>query len=91
MQQIGHIGGVGKRKDVFERTPDLYNTQGQKMDPEELSKGVGNALFERRDDWSSCAYFYLDHPENNLRSLPSASERTKGLFNAKDSQKRLDV
>ncbi len=36
-------------------------------------------LFERADDWSSCAYFYLDSPENNLPALAPVAERTAGL------------
>jgi len=36
-------------------------------------------LFERQDDWSSVAYFYLDRPENGLRPIPPAGERIRGL------------
>jgi hypothetical protein len=36
-------------------------------------------LFERHDDWSSCAYFYLDSPENGLPRLMSVSHRTADL------------
>jgi len=36
-------------------------------------------LFERRDDWSSCAYFYLDKPENALPLLDPAEKRIEGL------------
>jgi hypothetical protein len=36
-------------------------------------------LFERADDYSSCAYFYLDRAENGLPSLATAAERIKGL------------
>ncbi len=37
-------------------------------------------LFEREDDWSSCAYFYLDRPENALPELAPAPERTADLM-----------
>ena len=37
------------------------------------------AHFERRDDWSSCAYFYLDRPVNHLPLLGRVSERVAGL------------
>jgi hypothetical protein len=37
-------------------------------------------LFEREDDWSSCAYFYLDKPDSKLPSLQTVEERVKGLF-----------
>ena len=32
-------------------------------------------LFERQDDWSSCAYFYLDKPVSNLPSITSVEKR----------------
>ena len=35
----------------------------------------GYGLFERTDDWSSCAYFYLNQPESPLPPLPDASTR----------------
>jgi hypothetical protein len=37
------------------------------------------AIYEREDDWSSCAYFYLSAPTNDLPPLRSAQERMKGL------------
>lgn len=36
-------------------------------------------LFERQDDWSSVAYFYLDRPQNGLPPIPSAEDRIRGL------------
>lgn len=36
-------------------------------------------LFEREDDWSRCAYFYLDNPENQLVELAEVNERIRGL------------
>lgn len=35
--------------------------------------------FERQDDWSSCAYFYLDSPENQLGELDTVEKRVAGL------------
>ncbi len=35
--------------------------------------------FERSDDWSSVAYFYLDRPENGLPALPPVAGRVAGL------------
>ena len=35
--------------------------------------------FERRDDWSSVAYFYLDRPENGLPALAPVAQRIAGL------------
>ncbi len=42
-------------------------------------KEKGYGLFERQDDWSSCAWFYLDRPMNGLPTLPPAAERSAGL------------
>lgn len=39
----------------------------------------GGVLFYRSDDYSSTAYFYLDHPEHRLPALPAAADRAKGL------------
>jgi len=36
-------------------------------------------LFERSDDWSSCAYFYLDKATNELPPLESVEARIEGL------------
>jgi hypothetical protein len=35
--------------------------------------------FERSDDWSSCAYFYLDRPESGLPPLAPVRQRVAGL------------
>lgn len=35
--------------------------------------------FERSDDWSSCAYFYLDRPESGLAPIAPAAKRVEGL------------
>ncbi len=35
--------------------------------------------FERADDWSACAYFYLDRPVNGLPRLAPVAERVAGL------------
>lgn len=43
---------------------------------------AGYGMFERQDDWSSCAYFYLDRPENGLPALAPVGERTCGLLPA---------
>lgn len=36
-------------------------------------------LFERQDDWSSVAFFYLNRPENGLPPIPPADARIRGL------------
>jgi hypothetical protein len=44
----------------------------------EKEKG-SSGLFERQDDWSAVAYFYLDNPEDDLPPIQSANERMKDL------------
>ncbi len=36
-------------------------------------------LFEREDNWSSCCYFYLDSPTNDLPVLPELRERARSI------------
>lgn len=48
---------------VRERCSTIYDTT---MTPIDLSQHKRIGLFERQDDWCSCAYFYLDRPENGL-------------------------
>jgi hypothetical protein len=37
------------------------------------------ANYQRRDDWSAIALYYMDSPENGLGPLAPAAERTAGL------------
>ncbi|HEV2707379.1 MAG TPA: glycoside hydrolase family 172 protein [Pyrinomonadaceae bacterium] len=74
MQQIGYLadhsrgGLVREGKKLYRAGPGLVE-----KDLREDGK------FERSDDWSSCAYFYLDRPENNLPKLDAAERRMAGL------------
>jgi hypothetical protein len=52
---------------------------GAPIDVEARVAEKGYGLFERQDDWSSCAWFYLASPTNDLPPLPAAAERTAGL------------
>ncbi len=36
-------------------------------------------LFERSDYWTSCSYFYLDKPENDLPIISDVKERVKSI------------
>jgi len=56
----------------------LYHGDGAIDMPARIQeKGYG--IFERRDDWSSCAWFYLDRPANDLPALLDAPLRWAGL------------
>ncbi len=53
----------------------IYSREMEKLD---FSKSAGASeygLFERRDDWSSCVYFYLNSPENSLPEIDPVEKR----------------
>jgi Protein of unknown function (DUF2961) len=56
---------------LYKAGPGLVEMDKKRLRPYEL--------FEREDDWSSCAYFYLDKPENRLPRLAAVGRRTEGL------------
>jgi len=72
IQQIGSLYSVGRAK-FIENNRRLYRTGPGLVEMTE------DGLFERDDDYSSCAYFYLDKPENNLPPLASVTKRIEGL------------
>jgi hypothetical protein len=54
----------------------ITSTKGELID--DFSKEGGSpdsGLYERQDDWSSCVYFYLDKPENELPEIDSLKKR----------------
>ncbi|MBC8103109.1 MAG: DUF2961 domain-containing protein [Cytophagales bacterium] len=77
IQQIGHCFGAN-REWLHQQDKTVYRA-GPGLVPADLSTdGESGILFERQDDWSSCAYLYLDRPENNLPPLAPVAERTAG-------------
>ncbi len=50
----------------------IYDTT---LTPIDLNLHETIGLFEREDDWSSCAYFYLDRAENGLAALATLESR----------------
>jgi hypothetical protein len=70
---------------------ELTGTDGDAVDMDAAAAAAGYGLFERRDDWSSCAYFYLDRPANELPLLAPVEERTSGLLTPADVEMRTDV
>ena len=73
IQQIGHVPKA--KLDELQKTGAPIYEAG----PGLVAKKTSEGLFERQDDWSSCAYFYLDRPENNLPDIDPVELRTKGL------------
>ena len=78
MQQIGNYGPDSKKqfldskRDYFIASPANARTPLTATSPD-------HGLLEREDDWSSCAYFYLNTPECPLPPLAPVELRTAGL------------
>jgi hypothetical protein len=76
IQQIGCFGPGTKEK--MHESGRTYYAAGPGKKPLDLSpEGPSGryGLFEREDDWSSCAYFYLATPTNNLPELAPFEQR----------------
>ena len=74
MQQIGYLADHSRGTLVREGRR-LYRTAPDVSEMDITKDG----RFERTDDWSSVAYFYLERPENNLPPLAPAAQRLAGL------------
>lgn len=90
MHQIGCWGPDNIRL-MRDAGRELPGTDGKPVDMDKAVEANGYGLFERRDDWSSCAYFYLDRPVNDLPPLAPVVERTVGLTSNEDATKRADA
>jgi hypothetical protein len=80
IQQIG-CWGPDTKKLMHESGREFY-AAGPGLKPVDLSPEGPTGpygLFERTDDWSSCAYFYLDTPTNDLPPLAPVAERVADL------------
>ena len=74
IQQIGW--GSAKDQDSIRKG----GTEVYEAGPGRVPKAAGTGgIFERQDDWSSCAWFYLDRPTNGLPPLPPLAERNAAL------------
>jgi hypothetical protein len=74
MQQIGYLA-PHSRQPLIDNKRTLFRA-GPGRVPMDLTK---DGKFERSDDWSSCVYFYLDKPTNNLPSIDPVEKRVAGL------------
>ena len=82
IQQIGCLDPVNKKEMYY--SGNKYSRAGDETVPLDLSPQSDpfdntSFLFERSDDWSSCAYFYLDKATNELPPLESVEARIEGL------------
>jgi len=74
MQQIGYIADHS-RGGIVRMRRRLYKAGPGQIEMDTTKEGK----FERADDWSSCAYFYLDRAENDLPKLDAVEKRIAGL------------
>ncbi len=74
IQQIGYWSESNSPLFLYNKS-QIYSTSMEKMDFAKEALGASAGIFERHDDWSSCAYFYLDSPVNDLPALAPAKER----------------
>jgi len=74
MQQIGYLA-PHSREDIIKNNRTLYRAGPGLVSMDTLKDGK----FERADDWSTCVYFYLDKPTNNLPPINRFEKRTAGL------------
>jgi hypothetical protein len=75
VQQIGYFGT--EEMGPMQVSGERFVVAGPGRVPLDLTKP--NQLFEREDDWSAVAYFYLDRPENGLPPLSAVAERVAGM------------
>lgn len=90
MQQIG-CWAPDTIRQMRDAGRKLISIAGTPVDMDQAVEANGYGIFERQDDWSSCAYFYLDRPTNDLPPLAPAAERIAGLTCNADAQKRMDA
>jgi hypothetical protein len=74
IQQIGYIADHS-RGPIVRTGRRLYRAGPGRVEMDTRTDG----RFERTDDYSSCSYFYLDRPENNLPPLEPVSRRIENL------------
>ncbi len=75
IQQIGYVSPSTTLSPLYTSGTPVYKAGAGLVEKEKGSDG----LFERQDDWSCVAYFYLDRPEDGLSPLEPAEARMKGM------------
>jgi hypothetical protein len=75
IQQLGHTPEAGPEDPLYKTGVPIYNAGPGLVEREKGTFG----LFERQDDWSGVAYFYLNRPDDDLPPIDSAEQRMKGL------------
>lgn len=76
IQQIG-FGSQDVKPFFLYNGSTIYSIQKELLNFAKIEGNPDSFLFERHDDWSSCAYFYLDNPQNNLPEIDPVEKRIK--------------
>ena len=74
IHQIGYAG-ANEANQMKEAGKTIYRAAGPDLKEVNLNADGNVGLFERQDDWSSCAYFYLDNPTSSLPELAPLDQR----------------
>ncbi|MFW5697903.1 MAG: glycoside hydrolase family 172 protein [Fimbriimonadaceae bacterium] len=77
IQQIGGFGG--EEAERFIGRGAEFEHAGQHVNLAKMRDEQFFSMMEREDDWSSCAYVYLERPENELSPLAGYRERVAEL------------
>ncbi len=83
IQQIGYyykermIGHLATHPDLTLLATGDGKTR---LTPEIVKAGQENGTFERSDDWSATAYFYLNSPVDDLPAIEPYEKRIAGLI-----------
>ena len=72
---IQQIGLVDNNDALYKKGIPIYRTGAGLIGREPGSFG----FFERQDDWSAVAYFYLDKPDDDLPPIQPPEQRMQGL------------
>jgi len=83
IQQIGNYGPGDKAQLLAANLP--LERAGVGAGDVDIAKETYK-LFERQDDWSSCAYFYLDRPDRDSSDLLPLEKRLEGLKGNRDAE-----
>lgn len=78
IQQIG-CWDPATRWTLAQKSPELREADAAGTAVKWREDDRPYVLYERQDDWSSCAYFYLDRAERALPELVGLNERVAGL------------
>ena len=106
IQQIGACSGNGSDKEAVQGLPHRFTLWDRRSlggtahklleEPGMIGKPAsemndGGIHYYRVDDYSSCAYLYLDRARNEFPPLASLTDRMAGLMDSGEGRNRADL